>query len=236
MPRHLSGYGAPVQLEPRLIEITVPERPDGAVLVLHGGASRGAGVPVSPTQLSVIRMIPIARRIARAGDGRLAVFRLLNTQRGWDTDHTPVDDARWALDQIAERLGQALPTCLVGHSLGGRAALMTADRPEVRSAVALAPWVYPSDDPGDLTGRRILIVHGDQDRIALAERSRQVARTMGRTADVGYVTVVGGKHAMLRHHRRFDGLAAEFAASTLLGAPSGEVLTRIASGEPLVEV
>jgi pimeloyl-ACP methyl ester carboxylesterase len=230
------GYRLHVQLEPRLIDVTVPERPEGAVLVLHGGASRGAGVPVSPTQLSVVRMIPIARRIARAGKGRLAVFRLLNTQRGWDTHHTPVDDAHWAMDQIAERLGAALPTCLVGHSLGGRAALLSSDRREVRSAVALAPWVYPTDDPGDLTGRRILIVHGDQDRIALAERSRAVARTVSRTADVGYVTVVGGKHAMLRHHRRFDGLAAEFAATTLLGAPAGEVLTRIASGEPLIEV
>lgn len=231
-----AGYEPSVQLEPRLIEIAAPERPDGVVVVLHGGASRGVGVPVSPTQLSVVRMVPIARRIARAGDGRLAVFRLLNTQRGWDTDHTPVDDAHWALDQLRERFGQELPSCLVGHSLGGRAALMAADRPEVRSAVALAPWVYPSDDPGDLTGRRILVVHGDRDRIALAERSREVARTMSSTADVGYVTVVGGKHAMLRHHGRFDGLAAEFAASTLLGAPAGEVLTRIASGEPLVEV
>src|SRR4051812_42709123 len=100
---------------------------------------------VSPTQLSVLRMIPIARRIARAGRGRLAVFRLLNSHRGWDATHTPVHDARWALDRVAEELGAHLPTCLVGHSLGGRAALLAAARPDVRSVVALAPWVYPTD-------------------------------------------------------------------------------------------
>ena len=34
---------------------------EGVVLVLHGGASRGDGVRVSPTQLSVVRMIATAR-------------------------------------------------------------------------------------------------------------------------------------------------------------------------------
>ena len=49
----------------RLIPVEVPDRPTGAVLVLHGGASRRDGVAVSPAQLSVLRMIPIAARIAR---------------------------------------------------------------------------------------------------------------------------------------------------------------------------
>jgi predicted esterase len=225
-----------VELQPRLIDVAVPDRPEGAVLVLHGGASRRASMAVSPTQLSVVRMIPIASRIARGGRGRLAVFRLLNTQRGWDTQHTPVHDALWALERIAERLGGAAPTCLVGHSLGGRAALFAAGAPAVRSAVALAPWVYPSDDPPGLAGRRILVVHGTEDRIARPERSAAVARTMSRTADVGYVRVEGGKHAMLRHHDRFGGLAAEFAATTLLGEPATGTLARIEAGEPLVAV
>lgn len=206
-----------VQLSPRLIEVEVPESPVGAVLVLHGGASRQGDVRVSPTQLSVLRMVPIARRIARAGEGRLAVFRLLNSARGWDTEHTPVHDARWALEQMAERLGAArLSTCLVGHSLGGRAALLTAGAPGVRSAVALAPWVYPDDVPDGLAGRRILIVHGSRDRIASSERSAALARRLSRHADVEYVCVEGGKHAMLRHHARFDGLATGFAVQTLL--------------------
>src|SRR4051795_9892016 len=156
---------------PRLIDVSVPRRAEGAVLVLHGGASRERSPMVSPTQLSVLRMIPIAWRIARAGRGRLAVFRLLNSHRGWDATHTPVHDARWAMERIAERVGTHLPTCLVGHSLGGRAALLAAGRPDIRGAVALAPWVYPTDVPPGLTDQRILIVHGSRDRIASPARS-----------------------------------------------------------------
>ena len=53
--------------------------------MLHGGGSRRGNMMVSPTQLSVLRMIPIATRIVHAGHGRLAVFRLLNSVRGWDS-------------------------------------------------------------------------------------------------------------------------------------------------------
>ena len=53
----------------RLIDATAPSAPRGIVLVLHGGASRRESVAVSPTQLSVVRMIPIASRIARTGRG-----------------------------------------------------------------------------------------------------------------------------------------------------------------------
>ncbi len=206
-----------MELKPRLIDVATPDQAVGTVLVLHGGASRGSEMMVSPTQLSVLRMIPIAKRIARAGEGRLAVFRLLNSLRGWDTHHTPVKDARWALDQLAERPGGSLPTCLVGHSLGGRAALLAANQPEVRSAVALAPWVYPTDVADGLDDRPILIVHGTRDRIASPQRSAALAERLKATARVSYVTVEGGKHAMLRHHGRFSALAADFTVETLLG-------------------
>lgn len=169
---------------------------------------------VSPTQLSVVRMIPTARAAARAGRGRLAVFRLLNSWRGWDTEHTPVADARWAMWQVRERLGD-VPVGLIGHSLGGRAALLSGDQPEVASVVALNPWVYPTDN-ADLTGRRVLIVHGEKDRIASPQRAAAVARNLARTADVELVTIPDGKHAMLRHGREFDRRAAEFTAETLL--------------------
>jgi predicted esterase len=221
-------------LTARLIETAVPKHPEGAVLLLHGGASRRGSMEVSPAQLSVLRMVPIARRTARAGRGRLAVFRLLNSARGWDTHHTPVGDASWALDQIAERIGNRLPTCLIGHSLGARAALLSVGAPEVRSAVALAPWVYPTDTPLRLPGRQILFVHGSRDRIASPQRSAVLARSLGKGAEVTYVCVEGGKHAMLRRHALFDGLAAQFAVHTLLGTPSEGPLARIAEGERIV--
>ncbi len=34
-----------------------------------------------------------------------------------------------------------------------------------------------------------------------------------------FIEVNGGTHAMLRHRRKFDGLAAQFAAQTLLAEP-----------------
>lgn len=215
----------------RLIETAVPERPEGVVLLLHGGASRRGAAMVSPAQLSVLRMVPIARRTARLGRCRLAVYRLLNSARGWDTGHTPLRDAAWALDEIASRLGGRLPTCLVGHSLGGRAALLSLGSPEVRSAVALAPWVLPGDRPAASSGRRVLVVHGARDRIASPRRSAAVAEALSREAEVTYVCVEDGKHAMLGRHALFDGLAAQFAALTLLDLPSPGPIARIAAGE-----
>jgi dienelactone hydrolase len=225
-----------VELKPQLIEVSVPKRPRGAVLVLHGGASRRESMMVSPTQLSVVRMIPIARKIARAGHGELAVFRLLNSRRGWDARHTPVRDAHWALDRMRETLGETTPTCLVGHSLGGRAAILTADREEVRGVVALAPWVYPGDHPARLDGARILIVHGDRDRIASPNRAHALAQRLSRLAPTSFVLVRGGKHAMLARHGAFSGLAAEFATETLLGRSRSEAVRRAYAGEALLEV
>ncbi|WP_229052331.1 alpha/beta hydrolase [Aeromicrobium sp. Leaf350] len=221
----------------RLIPVSEPRDAEAAVLVLHGGASRQGDAMVSPTQLSVLRMIPIAKRLARSGRRRLAVYRLLNSTRGWNTTHTPVDDAHWAIDQLHEGRTQNLPIGLVGHSLGGRAAILAAGRAEVRSVVALNPWVYPTDGDLDLTGRRVLIAHGTDDRIAVPARSESAARNVARTADVSYVRVEGGKHAMLRRHRTFDGLAADFTATTLLeGARPSGLLRRVLESDAPLEV
>ena len=200
----------------RLITVRAPRKATGLVLVLHGGGARRDSTMVSPTQLSVLRMVPIAHRIARAGRGRLAVVRLLNSVRGWDTRHTPVDDVHWALAQLRAQYGEVPPTCLVGHSLGGRAALLAGDQPEVRSVVALNPWVQPGDRV-DLGGRPALVVHGTDDRIADPRKSAALAKELGRTSPVGFLRVTGGQHAMLRHRYVFERAATDFATATLLG-------------------
>jgi pimeloyl-ACP methyl ester carboxylesterase len=222
---------------PRLIAVSEPRRAEAVVLVLHGGASRRDDPRVSPTQLSVLRMIPIANRIAKADRRRLAVYRLLNSTRGWDAHRTPVDDVHWAINQLREGFGSQLPVGLVGHSLGGRAAILAAERPEVRSVVALNPWVYPADGDVDLTGRRVLIVHGTDDRIASPANAAAAGRGLARTADVSFVRVQGGKHAMLKRHDDFDRLAAGFAAATLLGdrTPRGVVAQALA-GDALIDI
>jgi predicted esterase len=220
----------------RLIDVAVPADSAGIVVVLHGGASRRPGMPVSPTQLSVLRMVPVASRVARRSGGRLAVLRLLNSSRGWDNEHTPVRDVEWALGEIARRFGPAEPVCLIGHSLGGRAALLAAGQASVAGVVALAPWVYPTDVAADVAGTPIVIIHGDADRIASPARSRQVARSLSRETDVTYVSVKRGTHAMLGRLDTFDGLAARCAAWMLLGQLDGTVVQRIAAGETWLEV
>lgn len=219
----------------RLVETAVPSRPEGVVLVLHGGGSRGTA-PVSPAQLSVLRMVPVAARVARAGRGRLAVLRLLNSSRGWTGRPTPVDDVAWALDRVRDRFGADLPVALVGHSLGGRAALLGATDRQVRSVVALATWLSGSERVGPLPGRDVLLVHGDADRVARIAPAAAAARRLASSARVGFVTVRGGSHSMLRHHASFDGLAAQWTAATLLGDPPGPVLGGILAGQADVVV
>ena len=223
-----------MDLSARLITTRAPKDPQGLVLVLHGGASRRNSPMVTPTQLSVLRMVPVARRIARAGRGRLAVVRLLNSVRGWDVDHTPVDDVRWALGRLREEYG-SLPTCLVGHSLGGRAALLSGDQPGVHSVAALNPWVHRSDHV-DLTGCSVLVVHGTEDRIADPGRSAALAKQLGGTTDVGYLHVTGGRHAMLRHRSVFEGAASDFVRATLLGDEVGPPVTDLLKGQRVVTV
>ena len=160
-------------------------------------------------------MIPVAKRLARIDRKAVAVYRLLNSARGWDTQHTPVQDVAWALGEIGERLGGARPTALVGHSLGGRAAILSAARPEVRTVAALAAWVYPDDVPAGLDGERILLVHGTADRIASPARAQALAGRLAARADAEFVPVEGGKHAMLRHRRAFLAPALEAIEATL---------------------
>lgn len=143
------------------------------------------------------------------------MFRLLNSVRGWDSRHTPVDDVRWALRDLRDRFPWIPPTGLIGHSLGGRAALLAGDALPVRSVVALNPWLHIGDT-ADLAGRNVLVVHGTDDRIADPHTSAAVARRLSRISTVSYVQVKGGKHAMLRRHRMFDSLASDFTVESLL--------------------
>jgi predicted esterase len=219
----------------RLIDAAVPADPSGIVLVLHGGASRRRAVRVSPAQLSVLRMIPVASRVVHASEGRLGVLRMLNSSRGWDAKHTPVQDVEWALREIGRRFGE-LPVCLIGHSLGGRAALLAAGQSRVAGVVALAPWVYATDVASELGSTPIVIIHGDADRIASPTRSRQVARALSRETTVAYVSVERGTHAMLGRRETFDGVAAQCAVWMLLGRVEGAVVDRIAGGETYVEL
>jgi pimeloyl-ACP methyl ester carboxylesterase len=203
----------------RLLDVATPKGAVGAVLVLHGGAQRRMPAATRRTQLSVIRMVPIARAIARAGRRQVAVHRLLNSFRGWNAEHQPTDDVAWALSELRDLHGD-VPVVLVGHSLGGRAALLAGQDAAVAGVVALNPWVYPTDD-ARLEGREVLVVHGDADRIAPLSRAQVVVDRLARRTRAELVVVPGGKHAMLSQSRVFTRHTTDFVTRVLLGRDGG---------------
>ncbi|MFL6088719.1 MAG: alpha/beta hydrolase [Aeromicrobium sp.] len=201
----------------RLLATAVPPSACGVVVVLHGGGAQHERRATSAAQVSVLRMRLFARAIARAGAGRLAVYRVLNTYRGWQKSHTPIEDAYWALREVGAK-HPGLPIFLVGHSLGGRAAILAANHPSVVGVVALNPWLYLSDHV-DLPGRRVLVVHGDQDRVADPQRAYFVARALSHTTRVTFHVVRGGNHSMLTSRHVFTQLTNQFVLKTLADPP-----------------
>jgi pimeloyl-ACP methyl ester carboxylesterase len=136
---------------------------EAVVLVLHGGRATSTQ-PTRPSQLAYRRMVPIARSLRqRLHTERTAVWLLRNRLRGWnEPTQDPVLDAEWALAEIELRHPD-VPVVLIGHSMGGRAALRVAGHPRVIAVCALAPWLNPSEPVDQLTGRTVLIAHGDHD-------------------------------------------------------------------------
>jgi dienelactone hydrolase len=192
-------------------------RPVTAVaLVLHGGRSKSVQ-PVTRRQLTVLRMRPFASALRKAGaDDGLAVARLRYAVRGWNGDmQSPLADARWALDQLAERF-PGVPVAIVGHSMGGRTALYVADHDNVRAVVALAPWIEPGDPVAQLAGRRVLLAHGTHDRMTSAANSEAYAeRAAGIASSVSYVSVAEEAHSMMKRAAIWHDLACGYALGVL---------------------
>lgn len=183
----------------------------GVALVLHGGRS-SSYESVRGRHLSPARMLPFARALRSGGgsDG-LAVWTLRNRYRGWNgQDMSPVQDARWALSHIS-REHPGVPVYLLGHSMGGLTALCVADHPQVEAVVALAPWLDAKTPVEPVAGRRILIVHGTQDRWTSPANSLAYARRAEGVAEsVEYVALKGTGHFMFRRVGLWNSLATRF--------------------------
>ena len=129
---------------------------------------------VAKFSAAVLRLIPVARAVAR-GNPRAAVYRLRFSVRGWNgTGSDVLADGRWALGAIAER-HPGLPVVIVGHSLGGRVALLLASTPPAVGAVLLAPWAEPGDPVDQLRGGvPVVVIQGPA-----TASSRRAARGRG---------------------------------------------------------
>lgn len=216
------------------------------MLVLHGGRERGFN-RARANQLAVLRMVPIARAITQGAGRHLVVARLQNRVRGWNRPQLPaVEDAQWAIAQLRNRFGPDLPIALVGHSMGGRTAMRVAGTEGIRTIVGLAPWLPSGEPTGQLAGRRVLIVHGAQDRMTDPIESHKFAQSLqGVATQVSFVEVTGERHALLRRRAVVDALTAGFVQATLLDtgahtAPESEsgsvanLLQRVLAGQARV--
>jgi dienelactone hydrolase len=212
----MSGVGERSELHP---DVSVAE-PRGAVtavaLVLPGGKARSED-PMSPRQLAAVRMRPFAHSLALHGRAHgLAVWTAQYRVRGWNgAAASPVQDARWALDEVRRRHG-GVPVALIGHSMGGRTAIQVAGDEAVRSVVGLAPWIESGDPVAQLAGRSLLIAHGDKDVITSARNSERFAAAAARvTSPVARVSVRGDIHAMVVRWRTWHQLATDWTLASL---------------------
>ncbi|WP_328791631.1 MULTISPECIES: alpha/beta hydrolase [unclassified Streptomyces] len=190
-----------------LVLRTSPEIPAAAVLLLHGGREEGPEPPPL-VNLPALRMRPFAAAVVRATRGRdVLVAEVRYRHRGWNGSRC--DAARDAEAALARLRGLAgdVPVVLVGHSMGGRAALRAAGEPLVHGVVALAPWCPPGEPVDHLAGRRLYLLHDEADRVTSAAGSWEfVRRSRLAGADATAIPMSTGGHAMLRGagawHRR----------------------------------
>jgi alpha-beta hydrolase superfamily lysophospholipase len=226
--------------EPTL-EVSAPGGEVRAVaLVLHGGRETST-VPVRATNLAVLRMAPFAASLRRVGRGHgLAVARLRYLVRGWNgTARSPVPDVEWALDRLAQQFPSA-PAALVGHSMGGRAAIYAASYPSVRSVVGLAPWIERDDPVDSVADRHVLVAHGERDHITSPRGSQAWLRHAAAVAtSAGYVAVRGERHAMLHRAALWHSLTSAYVLAVMCDvrpaesdrSPGASVIAKVLAGD-----
>ncbi|MFF1411734.1 alpha/beta hydrolase [Streptomyces sp. NPDC058289] len=194
----------------------------GVVLLLPG-ASRLSPGPVRP----------LARALARAGaaDGLVThqVIHGAGTREG---------DAEWAADEVVRRYGD-VPVCLAGYDAGGRAALAAAGHEAVNSVLALAPSLPRQSDTDtpepvkQLSGRRVLIVHGTNDARSdpelsyrLATRAKKANRTTCR------FEVHSDGHGLREHQDEVVALSVDFVLGSVFSGPYSRPVTDALAAPP----
>lgn len=208
------AVGAPgLSKRPFLVTSAAPATVRAVVVVAHGGRETGTSEP-GRCGRGLLRMVPIARDLARRGaDHGLLVTQLRYRMTGYN-DGAPVEDVRWAIAELTRTHGVA--TCLVGHSMGGRAVLQAAGSDGVVGVVALAPWCPPTDPVEQLQDRSVMFAHGLRDNVTSPARSREYAlRVRAITPRVCRFELDGSGHGMVRRARLWHRLTTSFVLGAL---------------------
>ena len=185
------------------------ESPAAVVLVLHGGKDRSRE-PVTGRSLSWQRAAALGRTLARRLHDDAVTVRLLRYRSvGWNGGTEKIADARRALDDLHDGLGE-LPVVLVGHSMGGRTACRVADHRDVRGVVALAPWLPAGEPVSALAGKELHAAHGRRDRITRAGDTRAFVERAARVASAASFTDMGDRgHYLLSGINAWNGFAVD---------------------------
>ncbi len=198
---------------PALVTVAPRSPARGVALIAHGGRSKGTARD-SNLRTPALRMFPFLADLARAGRrGGLAVAQLRYRVVGYN-DGDPVRDLEWALNELSGRFGA--PVCLVGHSMGARAALRAAGHDSVRAVAGLAAWCPPQEPVAQLAGRTVMLVHGSRDRVTDPAGSLHLGRrARGTAARIARFEVAGAGHAMLERLPLWQAITRRFVLGTL---------------------
>jgi pimeloyl-ACP methyl ester carboxylesterase len=200
------------------------------VVCLHGGKADSLEAS-EPRHLSSRRLNPFVRALARQGnrDG-IAVWKVRYRVRGWNgEDRSAAHDAQWALDEVRRQHGD-VPVVLLGHSMGGRAAVDVLGDPSVIGLVALCPWL-PDEPVEGARDKQVVVAHAVGDRWTSTRETADWAAAAGPlAASLLYVRVRRTGHFMLRRSGLWTDLAVGFTLTWLGLHPSvGRVATNVLS-------
>ncbi|KQS72100.1 alpha/beta hydrolase [Modestobacter sp. Leaf380] len=199
--------------EPQLERHPVDGETRGVALFCHGGTAASIAPPKEKA-LSLVRMRAFEAYVRndlgpRGIETALVRYRVA----GWNGDAADAyRDVQHSIDALRDDLGKDVPIVLVGHSMGGRAALKAGGDPQVTAVCALAPWTPPGEPVMHLRDQTVAILHGSGDRWVPARLSADFAvRARRAGARVARFTTPGG-HTMLRRAHRWH----EFARDIVL--------------------
>jgi pimeloyl-ACP methyl ester carboxylesterase len=215
------------------VDVTpLSESPAAVALFCHGGTADST-TPPSDGALSLLRMRAIQHAVRdRLEEQGIEPWLLRYRFAGWNGSRADAaHDTRWALDEVSRRHGD-IPVVLVGHSMGGRAAIRAAGHPAVRAVCALAPWVPPNDPVSQLRGKTLVIAHGRGDRWVPARGSLEFALRAKHVAPQTARFTLPGGHSLLRRAHAWHELVREVVSAGLGFEPFGPTLTNAFQQEP----
>ena len=184
----------------------------GLVLFCHGGTVSSIEPP-KERALSLVRMRAFEHFVhAAAAERGIGTALVRYRVAGWNGEAADAfQDVRWAVGELRAEHGTDVPIVLVGHSMGGRAALRAGSEPAVTAVCALAPWTPPGEPVMSVRDQTVVIAHGRGDRWVPAKLSADYAvRARRAGARVARFTLPGG-HGMVRRAHRWHTLALDVA-------------------------